>query len=1699
LLNRLVRFISPALFFDLFAIITRRHFISDFDLKVFCFIQTHFPPNIKGLNHLAFGLLQDESYSPFGLCFPSLISCIDDIQIHSDYDIYLFSKYGLDNWLKVMNKPINLCPFIEQISQVYVQKKYADLVMTDSLLFAKSCNMVLVSPKIEFLPKSKSSSLRIHFDECKEFTTSFWFGVNESFLGNGTLVSICSLIIRLKYLTLHIGKDSSFELFSPQQSHICLVIRSNQNILIYYNGKLKSSQKFFHSPKEIQFGSSDINFSWWIIGNVNYYTQKLDDSQIQSLFSSGPHNPSISPSVSLDYLQLQDVNKQLRIHPLMPLYSHIISFGRKFLFKRILRFIDLGFITDAQNYFQVLYNVQNSQQFLPIQTFSIYLATIVDICPQLFNPFLFILASKSFFQTPIKWNLFFFSFLRFGMLQTNVIFNLLDLILQKASELFSRDFSIHIFDFTLQLCQDPSIEDAIVRKILSIWSILVLPLDTISFSLRFLFSSPIFFKFLFNKFLDSLTISSNFDFLILMPPSPTSDIINRLLVISNFHCEFDEYLMICCLNHCSDFEIWNSILSIVTNSLVSIDHITFPQINQRVFHLFIFMFIILLRASLMKPEDCRYYQFAQSLFQSFSHFVPKILITKDNIIALSLLNTCGTFQNNLVQLPFLPFSNSIENESFEPYPDLNSSSTQIPLQTVHPIDDFKDFLASFTQSISFGSYFHNLNLSFPNLVEYNPPLQQEIQSNFYEHINLLIPNFHPTLQIPLLLETEYAFPFLASITTSVFIILNRIATEQPENLYDYFQILFYSTQYLNPKDQLLISKTVILGMIATLNNTHTKFPKINDFIFFKLTEGWFGSAPIDILSAFFHSLKFEDPHPFFVQFVTESIQYSKQIIDLLLNNEEIVLTDKFLFPSILPIFGKYLIQSKYQSKSFDLFIQNFLSFVKHSKHLTANWSINEISQNKFIQKIKQRATDFIPKYESLYLQKRKSLIISLLKLTKIDRTYVCNITTSSLNSISTLILQKQEYHTTRMRYIEEYEDKCKILKLSIPHKLIETQLSQFLYSEIPQSDNVSFSILSNQIYPTRFLEPSPLIPSPIEHHSFPSSYPAWFTENVTFPSLSSYSSFVFSKSFYFFSSYFPTSNPNHLKILSVLLGNFDCQTETRFLYGTIPISGMFLSTSTTFFFIEGLHSDGTFLVQQENLDFYQKYSVSGHFGIFFHYEGHLCLSCNKDQLIRVNKHRWLHALNAFEFTFLRGWTFILIFTHFNEQELSRLGKTFQEVVSSNLLMFPAQHKFDFTIAHFAYLLNEKLEKIMDKWANGEIDNYTYICLLNHHGLRSYCDFTQYPIFPWIVSNFDEKPQLRNLSLPMGQVTASRTLTFNDTFENDGYYYQTHYLPSQTAVNYLSKYDPFKFYSSLNNLEIAQNNQPLSDIQNYLKDCLTNPDNVSEIIPHLFFVPEIFSMKLNSMTNINLPSWTNNAYDFINWHSNLFQSPNITNSLPNWIDLIFGKKSRNPDAQLSKNLFISESYPPTTPNLDQALNIETQLKILNLGQCPRQIFTKFHPKIVKLCTSNHFFASSFSKITIASLNTDYYQFPISDIQFYKNEFQISTGFSRLLPPFFESCLIFNSRTSLLEFKFLNFLSANVTPSFRVPSKIVDMSISQDGIFLGTLDKNDCFKLYVLKYSPSTELPQFLRSISREPVFSSKFQTTPSNFKFLRSTS
>lgn len=74
---------------------------------------------------------------------------------------------------------------------------------------------------------------------------------------------------------------------------------------------------------------------------------------------------------------------------------------------------------------------------------------------------------------------------------------------------------------------------------------------------------------------------------------------------------------------------------------------------------------------------------------------------------------------------------------------------------------------------------------------------------------------------------------------------------------------------------------------------------------------------------------------------------------------------------------------------------------------------------------------------------------------------------------------------------------------------------------------------------------------------------------------------------------------------------------------------------------------------------------------------------------------------------------------------------------------------------------ESAFKIMAKsfskrWQNGEITNFQYLMHLNTLAGRGYSDLTQYPVFPWVLADYESEnldltdaKSFRRLDKPMG--------------------------------------------------------------------------------------------------------------------------------------------------------------------------------------------------------------------------------------------------------------------------------------------------------------------------------------------------------------
>jgi hypothetical protein len=119
-----------------------------------------------------------------------------------------------------------------------------------------------------------------------------------------------------------------------------------------------------------------------------------------------------------------------------------------------------------------------------------------------------------------------------------------------------------------------------------------------------------------------------------------------------------------------------------------------------------------------------------------------------------------------------------------------------------------------------------------------------------------------------------------------------------------------------------------------------------------------------------------------------------------------------------------------------------------------------------------------------------------------------------------------------------------------------------------------------------------------------------------------------------------------------------------------------------------------------------------------------------------------------------------------------------------------------------------------KWSAGEMSNFDYLMRLNTLAGRSYADLSQYPIFPWVLSdwtsetiNLGDPGLFRDLSKPIGALEPKRLDAFRERYrslqEEEGlapFFYGTHYSTASIVMWYLVRLEPFTSLSR--NLQVC---------------------------------------------------------------------------------------------------------------------------------------------------------------------------------------------------------------------------------------------------------------------------------------------------------
>ncbi|KAI1903421.1 hypothetical protein AGOR_G00027000 [Albula goreensis] len=281
----------------------------------------------------------------------------------------------------------------------------------------------------------------------------------------------------------------------------------------------------------------------------------------------------------------------------------------------------------------------------------------------------------------------------------------------------------------------------------------------------------------------------------------------------------------------------------------------------------------------------------------------------------------------------------------------------------------------------------------------------------------------------------------------------------------------------------------------------------------------------------------------------------------------------------------------------------------------------------------------------------------------------------------------------------------------------------------------------------------------------------------------------------------------------------------------------------------------------------------------------------------------------------------------------------------------------------------KSSNMTQRWQRREISNFEYLMFLNTIAGRTYNDLNQYPVFPWVLTNYESEEldltlpgNFRDLSKPIGALNPKRAVFYAERYEaweedqTPPYHYNTLYSTAASTLLWLVRIEPFTtFFLNSNDNKFDHPDRTFSSIACSWRNCQRNTSDVKELIPEFYYLPEMFvnsngyNLGLRedrtSVCDVDLPPWAKKPEDFVRINRMALESEFVSCQLHQWIDLIFGYKQRGPEAVRALNLFHYLSYEGsvsldtiTDPLLREAM--ETQIQCF--GQVPSQLLIEPHP-------------------------------------------------------------------------------------------------------------------------------------------------------------
>ncbi|KAJ3609859.1 hypothetical protein NHX12_021953 [Muraenolepis orangiensis] len=350
-----------------------------------------------------------------------------------------------------------------------------------------------------------------------------------------------------------------------------------------------------------------------------------------------------------------------------------------------------------------------------------------------------------------------------------------------------------------------------------------------------------------------------------------------------------------------------------------------------------------------------------------------------------------------------------------------------------------------------------------------------------------------------------------------------------------------------------------------------------------------------------------------------------------------------------------------------------------------------------------------------------------------------------------------------------------------------------------------------------------------------------------------------------------------------------------------------------------------------------------------------------EEIKEVHKRWWQLRDNAAEIFLTNGRTLLLAFDN----------TKFRDDVYHNILTSDLPNLLE----------HGNISALTQLWGSGQISNFEYLTHLNKHAGRSFNDLMQYPVFPFILRDYisetldlQEPGIYRNLNKPIAVQSKEKEDRYVDNYkyleeeyrkgirEDDPmppvqpYHYGSHYSNSGTVLHFLVRMPPFtKMFLAYQDQSFDIPDRTFHSMNTTWRlSSFESMTDVKELIPEFFYLPEFlvnregfdFGVRQNSerVNHVNLPPWArNDPRLFILIHRQALESDQVSQTLCQWIDLVFGLKQKGKAAVHAINVF----HPATYFGMDvsavedpvQRRALETMIK--TYGQTPRQLFSGSH--------------------------------------------------------------------------------------------------------------------------------------------------------------